>query len=74
MTKLRLQNGFTLIEILTSVIILSVGLISVASLALANLKNTAYGQSRIPGEHYCLGIGGHHAGQSSRLMKIICIP
>lgn len=46
MNTLRLQNGFTLIEIMTSVAVLSVGLISIASLALTNLRSTAHGHSQ----------------------------
>ena len=74
MTLLRIQNGFTLIEVLTAVAILGVGLISIAGLALANLKNTAYGQSRVTGNYYCRGIGRHHAGQSLPPTKIVCLP
>lgn len=46
MSSLRRQNGVTLIEVMTSVAVLSVGLISVASLAMTNLRSTAHGHNQ----------------------------
>lgn len=40
------QSGVTLIEVMTSVAVLSIGLISVASLAMANLRSTAHGHNQ----------------------------
>lgn len=41
---MRLQNGFSMIEVLTSVVIFSVGLAGMASMSLASLRSTADGQ------------------------------
>lgn len=42
----RLQAGVTLIEILTAMAVLSVGIMSVASLALVNMRGTSYGHNQ----------------------------
>jgi type IV pilus assembly protein PilV len=45
--KLNLwQNGFSMIEIMSAVAVLSVGLVSVASLSLVNLRTVSHGHSQ----------------------------
>ena len=46
MKSYRFNSGFTMIEILTALAVLGVGLVSVASLTLVNLRSTVHGHSQ----------------------------